>query len=101
MDSYEKTFVFSGGTCGAFHLSFRINGTRTEAEVTHFPDMIDLSFLAEIEHALNRLKIPRRLCPLCEVDDGVARYLFVDPVRVEQAEAQRLLVSVADGFGES
>lgn len=71
-------------------LSFKINGRKTETEITHYPDLIDLSFLAEFEHALVRMKHPRRLCPLIELPID-AHFLFVEPQKMDQAIARGLI----------
>lgn len=74
-------------------LRFRLDGQSREVEVTHYPDLVDLSFLSEVEIHLEKIKSKRRLCPLVELMDDVARYLFVEPSVMEKAEESELITA--------
>lgn len=72
-------------------LSFRLGGSKTEVEITHYPDLIDLGFLGEVDRWLVRRKSARRLCPVVEALDDVARYLFAEPALVDRAYEEGLI----------
>lgn len=80
-----------GEPSAVVRLRFRIDGQSREVEVTHYPDLVDLSFLSEVEIHLEKIRSPRRLCPLVELMDDVARYVFVAPAVMEKAEETEVI----------
>lgn len=88
----DKSVLSAGEEDGqVVSLRFRINGESHEIEVTHYTDMIDLSFLGEINAWLERAGIPQRLCPLLELMDDMARYVYIAPEVMEQAELEEVI----------
>ena len=74
-------------------LLFRVDGHACEAHVTHGSDLVDLTFLTEIDEALARKKESRRLCPLVELMDDTSRYVFIEPVKMDTAEEKDLFAA--------
>ena len=79
-------------------LRFRLDGEAHELEISHYPDLIDLSFVAEIESHLAKIKEPRRLCPILELMDDTARYVFIEPEKMQKAEEEEVIS--APDFGD-
>lgn len=74
-------------------LDFSLDGKKVRSELTNFDDLLDLSFLNEIEERLQEKGEPRRLCPLVELMDDTARYVFIDPEKMEQAELKEIIAA--------
>ena len=74
-------------------LRFRLDGQSREVEVTHYPDLVDLSFLSEVDIHLDKIKSKKRLCPLVELMDDVARYVFIEPAIMENAEEKEIITA--------
>lgn len=78
---------------GVIELSFRLDREPVSVELAWYDDMLDLSFLNEIEEHLARIGESRRLCPIVELMDDTARYVFHDPEKVEQAELDEVIAA--------
>ena len=90
----DKVVMSAGEESGrVVSLRFRIDGESRELEVTHYDDMIDLGFLGEINGWLERISHPERLCPLVELMDDVARYVFVKPEAMDKAELDEIITA--------
>ncbi len=74
-------------------LRFKLDGQRYECELACDDDMVDLGFLHEIEKHLAAKGEPRRLCPLVELMDDTARYVFIEPEIMEKAELEQVISS--------
>lgn len=74
-----------------FELKYELDGRRYETEILHDPEQVDLGFMVEIEQHLEAIREPRRLCPVVEIMDDTARYVFLDPEIVEQAELDEII----------
>ena len=70
-------------------MRFRLDGEAHELEISHYPDLIDLSFVAEIESHLAKIKEPRRLCPILELMDDTARYVFIEPEKCRRRRRKK------------
>jgi hypothetical protein len=72
-------------------LRFKIDGTRVSANLVAQEGEVDLSFFQLIDEHLQERGDDRRLCPLVEVMDDTARFVFADPAKVEQAELDEII----------
>ncbi len=75
----------------AVRLRFRLDDHLYETTLMHDPELIDLAFLNEIENHLETIGEPRRLCPIVELMDDTARYVFVEPSIMEEAEITEVI----------
>ncbi len=74
-------------------LRFKLDNKRYETDLACYDDMVDLGFLQEIEEHLAGSGEPRRLCPLVELMDDTARYVFIEPEKMEKAELEQIITS--------
>ncbi len=74
-------------------LKFRLDDTEYESELVHDPELVDVSFMNEFDDHLESIGEDRRLCPLVELMDDTARYVFHLPEKVEEAELQEVIAA--------
>jgi hypothetical protein len=70
-----------------------IDGVSVVTEVTRLDEMIDLGFVGDLQDCLEAKGDGRQLCPLVELMDETARFLFADPEKVEQAELEEIITA--------
>jgi hypothetical protein len=75
-------------------LKFKLNGYQQEIELLQFTDEIEQGYFEIFDDfLLNELEHDKTICPLLEVMDGTARYLFANPEAFEQAEIDELITA--------
>jgi hypothetical protein len=70
-----------------------VDGQPIKAEVTRFAGMMDMGFINEIHDVLEARGEKRQFCPLLEIVDTDARFLFADPEAVDEAELREIITS--------
>jgi hypothetical protein len=72
---------------------FRINGNPVETQVIRIEDSIDLGFIDDIQDHLDQLGEKRQICPLVELMDDTARFVFIEPAKMEEAELREVITA--------
>jgi hypothetical protein len=68
-----------------------LDGKEYESELSFEEELVDLGFLEQIEQHLVSKGEKRRLCPVVELMDDTARFVFAEPAAVEQAELDEVI----------
>lgn len=81
------------GPAELLRLRFKLDGRGHDCELILDEEMVDLGFLHEIDTHLGAIGEARRLCPIVELMDDTARYVFIEPEKMERAELEQVIDS--------